>query len=68
MAVKLVEKKTGEAITGKYASIEGEAVNLFSGIMSDKKGGWRGCGRKQVFPLKDYAVSADKPEQEIKKK
>jgi len=68
MAVKVVEKATGTVSTGKFAAIKGKEVTLYSGMMSDKKGGWRGCGRKQVFSLKDYAVSADKPEQEIKKK
>lgn len=43
MSVRVVDKKTGKEITGKYAVIKGGQVNLYTGIMSNKKGGWRGC-------------------------
>ena len=45
----MVDKKTGKEITGKYAVIKGGQVNLYTGIMSDKKGGWRGCGTFQLL-------------------
>ncbi len=67
MAVKVTEKQTGKESAGKFASIEGGKVNLWSGIMSDKKGGWRGCGKKVVFPAESVSVSADDPAKELKK-
>ncbi len=51
MAVKIFSKTTGETITGKFASIAEGKVNLFSGCMSDKKGGFRGCGRSRSSKL-----------------
>ena len=66
MAVKVVEKATGKVVTGKYAAIKGKDVRLYSGIMSDKKGGWRGCGRRLVFSLDDVIVTADEPKKELK--
>ena len=39
MSVKVVDKKTGKETIGKFASIKGGEVSLFTGIMSDKKGG-----------------------------
>jgi hypothetical protein len=68
MAVKVVVKSTGQANVGKFASVEGGKVNLFSGIMSDKKGGYRGCGRKQVFDAAAVKVTADDPGREIRRK
>jgi hypothetical protein len=68
MPVKVLIKKTGETITGKFAVLEGENVGLFSGIMSDKKGGFRGCGKKQVFEAPAVAVEADDPAKEIKRR
>jgi len=50
MTVKVVDKKTGKESTGKYAVIKGGRINLYTGIMSDKKGGWRGCGKRLLFP------------------
>ena len=66
MSVKVVDKKTGQETTGKYAAIKGEQVNLYTGIMSNKKGGWRGCGRRIVFPVDDVTVTADEPTKELK--
>lgn len=66
MTVKVVDKKTGKAFTGKYAAVGTDQVGLFSGIMSDKKGGWRGCGKKTVFAAADVTVTADDPK-EIKR-
>lgn len=68
MAVRVVVKSSKAEIVGKFASIENGKVNLFSGIMSDKKGGWRGCGRKQVFDTARVAVKADDPVKELRRK
>ena len=66
MSVKVTEKKTGKETVGKWASIKDGQVNLFSGIMSDKKGGWRGCGKKVAFPADSVDVKADDPAKELK--
>lgn len=66
MAVKVVDKKTGKAVLGKYAVVGKDQVGLFSGIMSDKKGGWRGCGKKTVFEAASVTVNADDPAKELK--
>lgn len=68
MAVKVVIKETGETITGKFASLEAGKVGLFSGIMSDKKGGFRGCGKKRVLDVDAVTVTADDPDREIKRR
>jgi len=62
----VVDKKTGKETAGKWAAIKGGEVHLWSGIMSDKKGGWRGCGRKIVFPAAGVTVAADEPAKELK--
>ena len=66
MTVKVVNSKTGETFNGKYAVLRAGEVNLFTGIMSDKKGSFRGCGKKRVFPRQDVTVEADNPSQELK--
>ncbi len=66
MSVKIVDKNTGKETVGKYASIKGREVNLYTGIMSDKKGGWRGCGRRTTFPVESVTVVADDPGKELK--
>jgi len=66
MAVKVIIKETGETITGKFAVMESDKVGLFSGIMSDKKGGFRGCGKKRIFAASSITVMADDPKKEIK--
>lgn len=68
MAVKVVIKETGETVTGKYAVIEAGQVGLFSGIMSDKKGGFRGCGKKRVFQGPAVTVAADDPAKELRQR
>jgi len=68
MTVKLEIKETGETITGKFASFEGDKVGLFSGIMSNKQGGFRGCGQKRVFEAAAVTVTADDPEKETKRR
>ncbi|MBI2171137.1 MAG: hypothetical protein HYU30_03835 [Chloroflexi bacterium] len=68
MAVKITIKETGQTIQGKYAAIDAETVGLFSGIMADKKGGFRGCGKKQVFPSAAVIVAADDPAIELKRR
>jgi hypothetical protein len=67
MSVKVVDKKTGKETLGKYAVIKGEQVNLYTGIMSDKKGGWRGCGKRLQFPADHVTVTADDPMKELRK-
>ncbi len=66
MSVKVVDKKTGKETIGKYAIIKGEQVNLYTGIMSDKKGGYRGCGKRLKFPSDSVTVTADDPTKELK--
>jgi hypothetical protein len=34
--------------------------------MSDKKGGWRGCGKRLQFPADSVTVTADEPTKELK--
>ena len=68
MAVKVVIKETGETVIGKYAVIEAGQVGLFSGIMSDKKGGFRGCGKKRVFEGPAVTVAADDPAKELRQR
>jgi len=67
MSVKVVDKKTGKETTGKYALIKGGQVSLYTGIMSDKKGGWRGCGKRLQFPADSVTVTADEPTKELKR-
>jgi hypothetical protein len=67
MGVKVVDKKTRKETTGKYAIIKGGQVSLYTGIMSDKKGGWRGCGKRLVFPADSVTVAADDPAKELKR-
>jgi hypothetical protein len=66
MAVKVTDKKTGQETVGKWASIKEGQVSLFTGIMSDKKGGWRGCGKKIAFSADAVSVKADDPAKELK--
>ena len=66
MSVKVVDKRTSKETIGKYAVIKGGQVNLYTGIMSDKKGGWRGCGRRLLFAADSVTVTADDPGKELK--
>lgn len=66
MPVRVKDKKTGEEAVGKWAAIKGSEVQLWSGIMSDKKGGWRGCGKRSTFAAVDVTISADDPARELK--
>ena len=68
MAVKVLVKETGETVTGKFAVLEGGQVGLFSGIMADKKGGFRGCGKKRVFEGPAVTVVADDPAKELRQR
>ncbi|HKZ51506.1 MAG TPA: hypothetical protein VJ256_07090 [Dehalococcoidia bacterium] len=65
MAVKVVNKATGETQQGKFALVKSDSVALYSGIMADKKGGWRGCGKRWLFPADGVEVVADNPQQEL---
>ena len=67
MGVKVVDKGTGKETAGKYAVIKGGEVSLYTGITSDKKGGWRGCGKKIVFPEDSVRVAADDPTKGLKR-
>ncbi len=66
MSVRVVDKKTGKETVGKYAVLRGGEVSLYTGIMLDKKGGWRGCGKRIAFPASDVTVTADDPAKELK--
>jgi len=66
MTVKVTNNTTGETFSGKFAALREGEVNLFSGVMSDKKGGFRGCGKKRVFPQQDVTLEADNPSQEVR--
>lgn len=67
MGVKVVDKKTGKETVGKYAAVKGGQVKLYTGIMADKKGGYRGCGKCLVFPAESVTVTADNPAKELKR-
>ena len=67
MSVKVADKKTGKETTVKYAIIKGGQVSLYTGIMSDKKGGWRGCGKRLVFPADSVTTAADDASKELKR-
>ena len=67
MGVKVIDKKSGSETTGKYAVIKAGQVNLYTGITSDKKGGWRGCGKRHQFAVNDVTVTDDEPAKELKK-
>ena len=66
MSVRVTDKTTGKETTGKYALVKGGQVSLYTGIMSDKKGGWRGCGKRIVFSSDSVTVIADDPAKELK--
>ena len=66
MSVKLVDRKTSKETTGKYAVIKGGQISLYTGIMSDKKGGWRGCGKRLVFSADSVTFAADDPTRELR--
>ncbi len=66
MSVRVVDRKTGKETVGKYAVVKGGEVSLYTGIMSDKKGGWRGCGKRILFPTASVTVTADDPAKELK--
>lgn len=65
MSVKVIDKQTGEETVGKFALKKGGQLNLYTGIMSNKKGGWRGCGKRIVFPAENVTVTADDPAKEL---
>jgi len=66
MSVRVIDKKTGKETVGKYAMVKGREVSLYTGIMADKKGGWRGCGKRIVFAAESVTVTADDPAKELK--
>lgn len=68
MAVRGVSQRTGETITRKVASIEGGTTGVFSGIMADKKGRFRGCGKKQLCEAAAAKVIANDPQKKIRER
>lgn len=66
MAVRVVDKKTGNVVPGKFAVLGGDVVGLYSGITTSKSGAFRGCGRKQTFPTAEVEVEADDPTTELR--
>lgn len=66
MTVTVVVKETGERFEGKFAVIEADKIGCFTGIMPDKKGGFRGCGRKRVFSPTEVTITADDATKELK--
>ena len=66
MSVKIISYYPHQEHVGKFALIKGDQVNLYTGIMSDKKGGWRGCGKQIVFPADGITITADDPAKELK--
>ena len=67
MSVKVVDRKTGKETTGKYAVIKGDQVSLYTGIMSDKKGSWRGCGKRLLFSADSVIITADESAKELRR-
>ena len=68
MSVRVKDKKTGKETVGKYALVKGGQVSLYTSIMSDKKGGWRGCGKRIAFPADTVSITADDPSKELKQR
>ena len=65
MAVTVFVKSTGEKFRGKFATIDGDLVGLFSDARLDGKGGLRGCGKKTVLIAADVDLLAHQPDIEI---
>lgn len=69
MAVKVVNKQGGQTFTGKFVDIKEGTVSLWSGMVADKKGDFRGCGRKVgAFPEATVTIQADDPTREIRRR
>lgn len=66
MPVTVFIKATGEKHRGKFATIRGGKVSLFSEIKAIEKGRCRGCGEKIVFPAAEVDVLAHNREVEIR--
>ncbi|HXH08900.1 MAG TPA: hypothetical protein VNP04_03915 [Alphaproteobacteria bacterium] len=67
MAVQVRHHQTQETFVGKFAKVEQGQVLLYSGIMQDKKGRWRGCGKRLTFPAELVSLTADDPERELQR-
>ncbi len=65
MAVRVVLLETGQEHVGKFVIVERGMVALFAGIAARKHGGYRGCSRKQIFPIGSVQVFADEPAKEV---
>ena len=64
MPVAIVIRETGEEVTGKCTSIDAKNACLLWGIISDKKGCFRGDGKKAVAAAA-VTVAADDPSKEL---
>ncbi len=68
MAVTAVHHQTGQTLAAKFASVKDGTVSLWSGGMVDKKGGFRGCGKKiGVFLETELTLHVDDPEREFRR-
>lgn len=68
VAVTVQNRDSGQVFKGKFASIKDGDVALWSGVMADKKGGFRGCGKKVgVFSETSVTVTADEPAREVRR-
>ncbi len=65
MAVKIVLLETGQEHVGKFAIVDKGIVSLFAGIAARKHGGYRGCSKKQNFPMSAVSLTADEPAKEV---
>lgn len=66
MAVTVFVSATGEKFTGKFASIEGERVRLFSEARVDKQGRMQGLGKETEFAVAEVEVLAHRRDQEVR--
>ena len=66
MAVKVVNKETGEVLTGKFAVLKEGNVLLYSGVRQLKSGRFSGCGKRQVLSAEAVTVDADDPATEMR--
>lgn len=66
MGVKVVNKETGDVLTGKFAVLKEGNVLLYSGVRQLKSGSFSGCGKRQVLSAAVVTVDADDPATEMR--
>ncbi len=66
MSVTVHIKSCGGEVSGKFADIHGDTVDLFLDSTEDGEGGFRGRGDKLSFSKRDVEVTADHPEVELR--